>query len=164
MLSLVLLLHALLWMLGGQWDGSQDNKFCTENQLLLQHIQTFKELKIKCTYSGPSTYRLFELQTSLATKFRFDLQPENQPTDQKKPKMEQKWPAMALIGFQCIVGQWRLNLQTFWPATTVPIQINSVNRGSTVQTSQSECQLMRKGFALENLQLFSSVDLYTSAV
>ena len=31
-----------------------------------------------------STYRLFELQTSLATKFRFDLQPENRPTDQKK--------------------------------------------------------------------------------
>ena len=31
-----------------------------------------------------------ELQTSLAPKFRFDLQPENQPTDQKKTKMEQK--------------------------------------------------------------------------
>ena len=38
-----------------------------------------------------STYRLFELQTSLAAKFRFDLQPENRPTEQKKPKMEQKW-------------------------------------------------------------------------
>ena len=30
------------------------------------------------------TYRLFELQTSLAAKFRFDLQPENRLTDQKK--------------------------------------------------------------------------------
>ena len=38
-----------------------------------------------------STYRLFKLQTSLAAKFRFDLQPENQLTDQKKNKMEQKW-------------------------------------------------------------------------
>ena len=37
-----------------------------------------------------STYRLFELQTSLAAKFRFDLQPENRLTDQKKTKMEQK--------------------------------------------------------------------------
>ena len=35
-----------------------------------------------------STYRLFELQTSLAAKFRFDLQPENRLTDQKNPKME----------------------------------------------------------------------------
>ena len=43
-----------------------------------------------------SAYRLFELQTSLAAKFRFDLQPENRATDQKKTqngaKMEQKWP------------------------------------------------------------------------
>ena len=38
-----------------------------------------------------STYRHFELQTSLAAKFRFDLQPENRPTDQKKHTMEQKW-------------------------------------------------------------------------
>ena len=57
------------------------------------------------------TSRLFELQTSLAAKFRFDLQPENRPTDQEKTKMEQKWPVMALISFQCIVGQWRLDLQ-----------------------------------------------------
>ena len=35
-----------------------------------------------------STYRHFELQTSLAAKFRFDLQPENRLTDQKKTKME----------------------------------------------------------------------------
>ena len=35
-------------------------------------------------YSGPSTYRRLDLQTSMAAKFRFDLQPENQPTDQKK--------------------------------------------------------------------------------
>ena len=79
-----------------------------------------------------STYRLFKLQTSLAAKFRFDLQPENQPTDQKKTKMEQKRLVTGLIGFQCIVGQWRLGLQTFWPAPTVPIRVNSVNRGSTV--------------------------------
>ena len=43
-----------------------------------------------------TTYRLFELQTSLGIKFRFDLQPENRPTDwEKKPKMEQKWPVTA---------------------------------------------------------------------
>ena len=64
-----------------------------------------------------STYRLFELQTSLATKFRFDLQPENRSTDQKKnkngTKMEQKRPVTGLIGFQCTVDQWRLDLQTF---------------------------------------------------
>ena len=39
---------------------------------------------------------------------------------------------MGLIGFQCIVGQWRLDLQTFRPAATIPIRINSVSRGSTV--------------------------------
>ena len=38
------------------------------------------------------TYRLFKLQTSLAAKFRFDLQLENRSTDQKKTKMEQKCP------------------------------------------------------------------------
>ena len=65
-----------------------------------------------------STYRLFELQTSLAAKFRFVLQPENRPTDQKKTKIEQKWLVMGLISFQCIVGQWRLDLQTFRPAAT----------------------------------------------
>ena len=46
--------------------------------------------------------------------------------------MEQKQPVTGLIGFQCIVGQWRLDLQTFRPAATVPIRINSISRGSTV--------------------------------
>ena len=41
---------------------------------------------------------------------------------------------MGLISFQCIVGQWRLDLQTFRLAATIPIQINSVSRGSTVYT------------------------------
>ena len=39
---------------------------------------------------------------------------------------------MGLIGFQCIVGQWRFNLQTFRLAATIPIRINSLSRGSTV--------------------------------
>ena len=43
-----------------------------------------------------STYRLFKLQTSLAAKFRFDLQPENRLTHQEKnqneTKTEQKRP------------------------------------------------------------------------
>ena len=43
-----------------------------------------------------STYILFKLQTSLAAKFRFDLQLENRPTDQEKnqngTKTEQKQP------------------------------------------------------------------------
>ena len=46
--------------------------------------------------------------------------------------MEQKRPVTGLIGFQRIVGQWRLDLQTFRPAATIPIRINSVSRGSTV--------------------------------
>ena len=37
-----------------------------------------------------------------------------------------------LIGFQCIVGQWSLDLQTFRPAATIPIRFNSIRRGSTV--------------------------------
>ena len=40
---------------------------------------------------------------------------------------------MGLIGFQCIVGQWRFDLQTFRLAATIPIWINSLSRGSTVQ-------------------------------
>ena len=79
-----------------------------------------------------STHRLFALQTSLAAKFRFDLQPENQPTDRKKPQNGRKTAGCGLIGVQCIVGQWGLDLQTFRPAATVPIRINSVSRGSTV--------------------------------
>ena len=79
-----------------------------------------------------STYRLFELQTSLAAKFRFDLQPENRPTDRKKPQNGTKTAGCGLIGFQCIVGQWSLDLHTFRPAATVPIRINSISRGSTV--------------------------------
>ena len=40
-----------------------------------------------------STYRVFELQTSLAAKFRFNLQPENRRTDRaKKKEEEQKQP------------------------------------------------------------------------
>ena len=49
--------------------------------------------------------------------------------------MEQKRPITGLIGFQCIVGQWSLDLQTFRPAATVPIRINSVSRGSSVVPS-----------------------------
>ena len=84
-----------------------------------------------------STYRLFELQTSLAAKFRFDLQPENQPTDRAKKTKQNgtKTAGYGLIVFQCIVSQWRLDLQTFRPAATVPILINSESRGSTVRFS-----------------------------
>ena len=39
-----------------------------------------------------STYRLFELQTSLAAKFRFDLQRIDLQTGNKTTKMEQKRP------------------------------------------------------------------------
>ena len=39
---------------------------------------------------------------------------------------------MGLIGFQCIVGQWRFDLQTFRLAATIPIRINSISRGSAV--------------------------------
>ena len=79
-----------------------------------------------------STYRLFKLQTSLAAKFRFDLQLENRPTDREKNQNGIKTAGYGLIGFQCIVGQWSLDLHTFRPAATIPIRINSVSRGSTV--------------------------------
>ena len=72
-----------------------------------------QEVTVDPQFTDSSTYRIFELQTSLATKFRFDLQPENQPTDQGKNQNGTKTASYGLIGFQCIVGQWSLNLQTF---------------------------------------------------
>ena len=100
------------------------------------HSCAMQGLQKPCTVDSRltdgSTYRLFELQTSLAAKFRFDLQPENQPTDREKKQNGTKMASYGLIGFQCIVGQWRLDLQTFRPAATIPIRINSVSRVSTV--------------------------------
>ena len=54
------------------------------------HIEKYlvKEATVDPRLTDGSTYRLFELQTSLAANFRFDLQPENRLTDQKKTKME----------------------------------------------------------------------------
>uniref|UniRef100_A0ABM5FFX2 SCAN box domain-containing protein n=1 Tax=Pogona vitticeps TaxID=103695 RepID=A0ABM5FFX2_9SAUR len=40
--------------------------------------------KVDPRLTDGSTYRLFELQTSLAAKFRFNLQPGNRPTDREK--------------------------------------------------------------------------------
>ena len=60
-----------------------------------EHVPVKNAAQNACTVdprlTDDSTYRLFELQTSLAAKFRFDFQPENRPTDQEKNKMEQKW-------------------------------------------------------------------------
>ena len=62
---------------------------CVYNVCIQMDIRTKNTANPRLT--DCSTYRLFELQTSLVTKFRFDLQPENRPTDQKITKMEQKW-------------------------------------------------------------------------
>ena len=76
---------------------------------------TYSVYTVDPQLTDSSTYRLFELQTSLAAKFRFDLQPENQPTDREKKwnKNGTKTAGYGLISFQWIVGQWSLDLQTF---------------------------------------------------
>ena len=80
-----------------------------------------------------SSSRLLWLQNLGSTySQRIDLQTRKKP---KWNKNGTKTAGYGLIGFQCIVGQWRLDLQTFWPAATIPIQINSVSRGSTVANS-----------------------------
>ena len=63
-------------------------------------------------------------------KFRFDLQAENQPTDQKKTKMEQKWNKNGWLR----INRFSMHCKSMEirPAATVPIWINSVSRGSTV--------------------------------
>ena len=77
------------------------------------------------------SYRLLWPQNLGSTcSWRIDLQTRKK--NQNGTKMEQKWPVTGLIRFQCIVGQWRLDLQTFRPAATIPIQFNSISRGSTV--------------------------------
>ena len=62
---------------------------------------------------------------------------------------------MGLIGFQCIVGQWRFDLQTFRLAATAPIRIKSVSRGSTVSNSE----VILDANSLVMLHLFSAVIL-----
>ena len=75
------------------------------------------------------SYRLLWLQNLGSTCSRkIDLQTGGE----KKSQNGTKTPCYGLISFQCIVGQWSLDLQTFRPAATIPIRINSVNRGSTV--------------------------------
>ena len=47
-------------------------------------LKSFLNIPVDPRLPDGSTYRLFELQTSLTAKFRFDLQPENRLTDQKR--------------------------------------------------------------------------------
>ena len=85
------------------------------------------------------SYRLLWPQNlGLICRLRFDLQ------TRKKPK----WPVTGLIGFQCTVGQWRLDLRTFWLENCLPIRIKFSSQDPTVFCRSALPPLPLSSFAL----------------
>ena len=111
----------------GLWGESVSRK--SLKSFILPNIQWTFDLQT-ARLTDFSSYRLLWLQNLGSTCSRtIDLQTRKKP---KRNKNGTKTDGYRLIGFQCIVGQWSLDLQTFWPAATIPIWINSLNWGSTV--------------------------------
>ena len=115
-----------LLKMAANWDAPQSATCTCRDTYKQKPVQWTVDLQT-APLTDFSSYRLlWPKKLGSTCSRRIDLQ-----TGEKK---EQKQPVTGLIGFQCIVSQWSLDLQTFQPAATVPIWINSVSRGSTVKS------------------------------